>query len=1180
MNNDIINGVNIGDAINNLQFIPESNVFSGQGRITGSTGFGADFTDWYIYIPERDGTLTLYLHGLRADLDLAVYDSNVTELDYSANEGTEPDRILLSVAGNTPYLINVTAFDGGSNYILDADFVGGPPPPGSQGRQDTVNGKDIGDAAARWELAHQITLNNLGDAWVTGSTGYHTDSRDWYSFEATESGMASFLLTGLGADLDLFLYDRYGNLVSYSINEGTTDDLITYEVVLGQRYYLEVDSYLQGSDYSLAIDLPKVAGAQVGLETINGRPAGDAGDTLGTAIHAGWNMASTGIIVGGTGLGADTADWFTFVAPANGRVDLRVSGVTDTLTVKAYDGSANPLAVAVDEGSHHREYGFDVRAGQTYYFQLGALAGEQSYIVTLQLPQAEQAAFIPQSGYGQSANTTGEFNNFRAFALLKRDGSVVSWGDGTFGGSSHPVSSDLASGVVKVFSSGNGFAALKSDGTVVTWGAFSYPGGYADISEQIGGDVVRIFSNGHAFAGLRADGSVVTWGDGTFGGFSGDVADQLTSGVREIYATGSAFAALKQDGSVVTWSYYWSGGDSSAVADQLAEGVVSITAGANAFAALKVDGSVVVWGNPDYGANIGPVASLLESGVVEVIATGEAFAAIKEDGSVVSWGRFGSFFTAPDIDWAMRGGVKEVVGSTEALAALLHDGSVVVWGSLFYVYQADQLATELASGVEKIVANGYAFAALKSDGSVVTWGQSDHGGDSTAVADQLTGGVERIITAPRGFVALTSDGAAVVWGNGLEEETSAVAGDLASGVIDVLPANGIFAALKEDGSVVTWGRFHGDAGIDEVADDLASGVVRLVTNGYAFAAIKDDGSVVVWGDNSWGGQAYGAAEQLTSGALEVNSIYSNNYYRQGTDGDDLIIGYGGANTIHGDGGDDSIYGGPLNDFIDGGAGDRDTLLTFHLPSQYVYQGGVLSGAEGVDRLVGIEFVGFGFSYNDERLEVLVRPADLTETAGPGSSAVTRLLEGICDLFIAYFDRAPRPEGLLYWFKAIYEGGAGLDDLSRYFADQIEYRQTYPAGLDNRAFVEAIFENLFDRKPAEAGWNYWTNTLDQGLLSRDTFIFNVIEGAYAPTGGADDRQLLNNKHAVSLYYVEQLSLHPTEGFDAGITAILNSVTRESGTVAIARDIIDQAMQTPGTITDIAESPLSWAAFWGT
>lgn len=1179
MNNDIINGINIGDAINNLEFIPENNVFSGQGRITGSTGFGADFTDWFIYIPERDGTITLSLYGLTADLDLYVYDNIITELDYSINEGTQTDRIVLNVNGNTPYLINVAAVATGSNYFLDVDFSSDPPLPGTEGRHDIVNGKSVGDAPDIWELAHVITLNNLGDAWVTGSTGRYTDSRDWYTFEATGTGSAIFRLTGLEDDLDLFLYDFYGNLVSFSINEGAADDVISYGVVAGERYYLEIDSYLHGSDYTLTIDLPKVAGADSGYETINNGTPRDAGQTLATAAHVGWNMGSAAIIVGGTGLGSDTADWFSFVAPANGRADLRVSGVVDALALNVFDQAATPLMTDVEEGGHYREYSFNVRAGQTYSFKLDSLAGEQSYIINMQLPQAQLPPFTPQPGYGLGVNSTGEYTNARAFTLLKSDGSVVSWGDSTFGGSSSPVTNDLASGVVKVFSNGKGFAALKSDGTVVTWGAFSYPGGYAEMSRQIGGDVVQIFSNDHAFAGLRADGSVVTWGDEMFGGYSVDVAGKLASGVRQIYATNSSFAALKEDGSVVAWSYYWSGGDSSVVTDRLSKGVVSITAGLSAFAALKVDGSVVVWGNPYQGADIDAVADQLESGVVEVITTGEAFAALKADGSVITWGNMGAVFTAPGIDWALHGGVKQVVGGVEAFAALLHDGSVVAWGTYFNGGNIDHLEAELGSSVEEIFANGYAFAALKSDGSVVTWGSTDYGGDSTMVQSDLAGGVERIIVGPRGFVAIKAGGAVVAWGDSQVGDTSAVADKLASGVVDVVSNFNAFAALKSDGSVVAWGHSWDGGDTSEVAAELASGVTRLFRNGNAFAALKADGSVTVWGQSSWGGNAGWVADQLLSGGLEVNSVYSNNYYRLGTESDDMIIGFGGVNIIRAKGGNDMIFGGPLNDVIDGGAGNRDALLTFHLPSQYVYQDGFLSGAEGVDQLIDIELIGFGFSYNDKSLQVLVQLSDLVESSGPGSSPVTRLLEGICDLYIAYFDRAPRPEGLLYWFKAIYEDSAGLDDLSRYFAAQVEYRQTYPDSLDNREFVETVFENLFDRKPAQAGWNYWTNTLDQGLLSRDTFIFNVIEGAYAPTGGAADRDLLINKHAVSLYYVEQLSMHPRELFDAGITAVLNAVTGDSGTVEIARNIVDYVIENPVTLTGIVQDTHLWGSYWG-
>lgn len=78
---------------------------------------------------------------------------------------------------------------------------------------------------------------------------------------------------------------------------------------------------------------------------------------------------------------------------------------------------------------------------------------------------------VPGSTPGRSIRETR--NDF-AFAALKRDGSVVTWGDALNGGDSRAVAVRLASGVSQIYSSGNrsgaAFAALKADGSVVTWG--------------------------------------------------------------------------------------------------------------------------------------------------------------------------------------------------------------------------------------------------------------------------------------------------------------------------------------------------------------------------------------------------------------------------------------------------------------------------------------------------------------------------------------------------------------------------------------------------------------------------------------------------------------------------------------------------------------------------------------
>ena len=59
-----------------------------------------------------------------------------------------------------------------------------------------------------------------------------------------------------------------------------------------------------------------------------------------------------------------------------------------------------------------------------------------------------------------------------AFAVIKIDGSVISCGDSTNGGDSSSVTSDLSFGVSEVFSTYGAFAALKSNGSVITWGSF------------------------------------------------------------------------------------------------------------------------------------------------------------------------------------------------------------------------------------------------------------------------------------------------------------------------------------------------------------------------------------------------------------------------------------------------------------------------------------------------------------------------------------------------------------------------------------------------------------------------------------------------------------------------------------------------------------------------------------
>jgi hypothetical protein len=374
---------------------------------------------------------------------------------------------------------------------------------------------------------------------------------------------------------------------------------------------------------------------------------------------------------------------------------------------------------------------------------------------------------ISNSGYTSSNLTDVVYilSNSSAFAALKSNGSVITWGDTTNGGNSSTVASNLTSGVVNIFSTNSTFAALKSNGSVITWGDPNNGGNSSTVASNLTSEVVNIFSNIHAFAALKSNGSVITWGDQTKGGNSSTVASNLTSGVVNIFSTDTAFAALKSNGSVITWGDTNNGGDSSTVASNLTSEVVDIFSNIYAFAALKSNGSVITWGNQTNGGNSSTVASNLSSGVVNIFITNWAFAALKSNGSVITWGDQNKGGNSSTVASNLTSGVINIFSTIYAFAALKSDGSVITWGDTTNGGNSSTVASNLTSGVVNIFSTVHAFAALKSDGSVITWGNTSDGGDSSTVASNLTSGVINIFSTYNAFAALKSNGSVITWGN-------------------------------------------------------------------------------------------------------------------------------------------------------------------------------------------------------------------------------------------------------------------------------------------------------------------------------------------------------------------------------------------------------------------------------
>jgi hypothetical protein len=119
----------------------------------------------------------------------------------------------------------------------------------------------------------------------------------------------------------------------------------------------------------------------------------------------------------------------------------------------------------------------------------------------------------------------GEWRNLGAFAAIRADGSVVTWGDPAYGGDNSAVAAQLDGtiGVTQLFSTRSAFVALRADGSLVTWAIRRRRRQQSAVAAELDGtiDVLQVFSTVNAFAALRADGSLVTWGSASYGGDSG-----------------------------------------------------------------------------------------------------------------------------------------------------------------------------------------------------------------------------------------------------------------------------------------------------------------------------------------------------------------------------------------------------------------------------------------------------------------------------------------------------------------------------------------------------------------------------------------------------------------------------------------------------------------------------------
>lgn len=198
---------------------------------------------------------------------------------------------------------------------------------------------------------------------------------------------------------------------------------------------------------------------------------------------------------------------------------------------------------------------------------------------------------------------------------------------------------------------------------------------------------------------------------------------------------------------------------------------------------------------------------------------------------------------------------------------------------------------------------------------------------------------------------------------------------------------------------------------------------------------------------------------------ELTGAASGGVNRQGDDG------------LHGSDADDHLYGTHGDDHLYGGAGVDVAYYT----GQYAQY--ALSRTSAGVRLTDHDALRDG----DDLLESVERIhfSDLSialDTTGTAGAAYR--------MYRAALDREPDHAGLGYWIDLL-DRGASLESVARGFIESEEFEGLYGIEQADGDFVTKLYNNVLDRNPEQAGYDYWIGILANGT-SRESVLARFSE----------------------------------------------------------------------------------------
>ncbi|MBC3831083.1 peptidylprolyl isomerase [Undibacterium amnicola] len=152
-------------------------------------------------------------------------------------------------------------------------------------------------------------------------------------------------------------------------------------------------------------------------------------------------------------------------------------------------------------------------------------------------------------------------------------------------------------------------------------------------------------------------------------------------------------------------------------------------------------------------------------------------------------------------------------------------------------------------------------------------------------------------------------------------------------------------------------------------------------------------------------------------------------------------------------------------------------------------------------------------------------------AGDKSKTIARHdLNMLIELYIAFFNRVPDAEGMIYWIETI-KAGRTIEQLADNFytaAIEAPADTGYSANMNTEEFIRKIYKNVLGRDEVDqGGLEYWSSEINSGGKSRGNLIRDIINAAHSFKNDTEYgwvADLLDNKVIVGTYFSIQQGLN--------------------------------------------------------